>query len=105
MIKDLIGEDEKIIECNENVKSKIFSALAGTSYSVDEINSISDYENNIHHIVALSSGKNGNGNWIDYIDDLKKMFLFMEIEFEKVWMIELKYDCPDDVYTVYVGCR
>ena len=39
MIKDLIGEDEKIIECNENIKSKIFSALAGTSYSVDEMNS------------------------------------------------------------------
>lgn len=54
-------------------------------------------------IIDCHMGKNGNGEWSEYFEDIKKVFKNLKEKFERVWLIKWDCDCADDVSYPMIG--
>lgn len=90
-------------DADKNVEMKIKQICENTPYSIVDLKEVVSYGDNKHYIVCLGGGKNGNGEWVNYFDDLKDTFESLKNEFGKVWLIKLENDCLDDVHYPYIG--
>lgn len=58
-----------------------------------------------HYIATLHGGCNGGGSikrWITYLAIIKKLVKKLLEKFGDVWLLDLKNDCLDDVWTVRI---
>ena len=49
-------------------------------------------------IVEINGGRNGCGNWLDYLKVLTEVFENLHKHFDNVYFLDLKNDCADDVF-------
>ena len=102
--------DEKgeIIDSNTELWNKIDDVITKSlaTYGIQSIRKISDKTIQRHHfVIHLHGGDNGNGDWSDYLMQLKNIFVNLEEVFEKAWIIQIENDCLDDVHEVLIGVR
>lgn len=97
----------KIIE--DDVIDKVTKSLAGCECSNLKLDFVAKVEESEHFVIHLYGGKNGSGQWNEYLVDLLSTFNKLKDEnigsFKEVWLISLKNDCADDVFDVYIGVR
>ena len=106
-IKDLIGEDEELV----SIDNKSLDIIEKFFHNYEEYYKVASIEkvlfgDDVHFIVQLFGGKNGNGDWNDYLFHLNKIFAseyYKKFGVENIWLIQLINDCIDDVHDVYVG--
>ena len=106
-IAQIIGEDEKLVSCAPETINRITECLhLFPNYQISEI-SDAEYQygdtTRRHTIICLFGGKNGSGDWMDYLEDLKNVFQELKKRFVKVWLIKLTNHCPNDVHTIFIG--
>lgn len=104
---DEITKNDKVVDLDTKSKKIItdFFNQHKEYYSLGGIKKIEE-DGDFYFVVSLYGGKNGNGNWDEYLTHLHK--LFVEFDYTKsgikdVWMIKLINDCLDDVHTVFIG--
>lgn len=97
----------KIID--DDVIDKVTKSLAGCECSNLKLDFVAKVEGSEHLVIHLYGGKNGSGQWNEYLVDLLSTFNKLKDEsissFKEVWLISLKNDCADDVFDVYIGVR
>ena len=97
----------KIID--DDVIDKVTKSLAGCDSSNLKLDFVAKVEVSEHLVIHLYGGKNGSGQWNEYLVDLLSTFNKLKDEsiggFKEVWLISLKNDCADDVFDVYIGVR
>lgn len=106
-IKELIGEDEELIELDEKSEKIIVDYLNRflNCHSIQEVQKVA-FGEDYHYVVSLSGGENGKGNWYDYLFHLSKIFVkenYIKTSIQNIWLIRLENDCSDDVHDVYIG--
>ena len=60
-----------------------------------------------HKVIYLHGGKNGDGNWIEYFNDISNIFEKLTIKtlggFKTANLIKWDVDVADDVFCVWIG--
>ena len=58
-----------------------------------------------HTIITYSGGNNsGNSDWQSYLKDINIVFSRLKnLLTDKIWLIDLVNDCPDDVFYLRIG--
>lgn len=94
---------------DDDVITRVTKSLAGCEWSNLKLDFVAKVEESEHFVIHLYGGKNGSGQWNEYLVDLLSTFNKLKEEsigaFKNVWLISLKYDCADDVFDVYIGVR
>ena len=94
---------------DDDVIDKVTKSLAGCEFSNLKLDFVAKVEGSEHFVIHLYGGKNGSGQWNEYLVDLLSTFNKLKDEsiggFKEVWLISLKNDCADDVFDVYIGVR
>lgn len=94
---------------DDDVIDKVTKSLAGCECSNLKLDFVAKVEGSEHLVIHLYGGKNGSGQWNEYLVDLLSTFNKLKDEnigsFKEVWLISLKNDCADDVFDVYIGVR
>ena len=94
---------------DDDVITRVTKSLAGCDQSNLKLYFVAKVEKSEHFVIHLYGGKNGSGQWNEYLVDLLSTFNKLKDEsigaFKKVWLISLKNDCADDVFDVYIGVR
>lgn len=94
---------------DDDVITKVTKSLAGCEWSNLKLDFVAKVEGSEHLVIHLYGGKNGSGQWNEYLVDLLSTFNKLKDEsigaFKNVWLISLKNDCADDVFDVYIGVR
>ena len=94
---------------DDDVIDKVTKSLAGCEFSNLKLDFVAKVEGSEHLVIHLYGGKNGSGQWNEYLVDLLSTFNKLKDEsigdFKEVWLISLKNDCADDVFDVYIGVR
>lgn len=108
MIENEFGEDwVKIEEEDDDVIRQFNHCLNGidnlsTSYIAGVPNP--DVIGNPHYVWGIHGGKNGGGNWIIYMLDLITILVKLNEIFNKVSVLSIRTDIPDDVFDVRIVC-
>lgn len=94
---------------DDDVITRVTKSLAGCECSNLKLDFVAKVEGSEHLVIHLYGGKNGSGQWNEYLVDLLSTFNKLKDEsigsFKEVWLISLKNDCADDVFDVYIGVR
>ena len=94
---------------DDDVLTRVTKSFAGCEWSNLKLDFVAKVEGSEHLVIHLYGGKNGSGQWNEYLVDLLSTFNKLKDEsigaFKKVWLISLKNDCADDVFDVYIGVR
>lgn len=94
---------------DDDVIDKVTKSLAGCECSNLKLDFVAKVEGSEHLVIHLYGGKNGSGQWNEYLVDLLSFINKLKEEsigaFKRVWLISLKNDCADDVFDVYIGVR
>ena len=108
-------------ECTILFKDKIEKCLVGTEddkFKLEYVAEViedetgaslpNEYEGR-RYIALLTAGKNGDGDWIDYLIDAHNIFADLTDPdvggFEKAYMVKWENDCADDVSYLYIGLK
>ena len=102
MIARIKAPHEKMVGCNVNTAVMVLESANALPFWVYEVKDIIAGDSR-HTIIYLSAGKNGPGNWLDYLDDLKSLFVNLNKHFDDVWLIKIKNDVPDDIHDIFIG--
>ena len=62
-------------------------------------------DSQMYYILSLYGGLNGRGQFLFYLEDVAKLVKKLMIRFDRIWLIEWKNDCPDDVFSLKLGMR
>lgn len=82
------------------------NALVGNTSRIRlfEITKVEPYTNYEHQIIHYWGGNNGNSDWANYLDDINFIIRTLQKDLnEKVRLIKLNNDCPDDIFDLYLG--
>lgn len=94
---------------DDDVIDKVTKSLAGCNSSNLKLDFVAKVEGSEHLVIHLYGGRNGSGQWNEYLVDLLSTINKLKDEsigtFKEVWLISLKNDCADDVFDVYIGVR
>ena len=94
---------------DDDVIDKVTKSLVGCESSNLKLDFVAKVEESEHFVIHLYGGKNGSGQWNEYLVDLLSTINKLKDEsiggFKEVWLISLKNDCADDVFDVYIGVR
>ena len=94
---------------DDDVIDKVTKSLECCEWSNLKLDFVAKVEGSEHLVIHLYGGKNGSGQWNEYLVDLLSTFNKLKDEsiggFKEVWFISLKNDCADDVFDVYIGVR
>ena len=92
---------------DDDVITRVTKSLAGCEWSNLKLDFVAKVEKSEHLVIHLYGGKNGSGQWNEYLVDLLSTFNKLKEgsigAFKRVWLISLKNDCADDVFDVYIG--
>lgn len=108
-------------ECTILFKDKIEKCLVGTEddkFKLEYVAEViedetgaslpNEYEGR-RYIALLTAGKNGDGDWIDYLIDAHNIFADLTDPdvggFDKAYMVKWENDCADDVSYLYIGLK
>ena len=108
-------------ECTILFKDKIEKCLVGTEddkFKLEYVAEViedetgaslpNEYEDR-RYIALLTAGKNGDGDWIDYLIDAHNIFADLTDPdvggFEKAYLVKWENDCADDVSYLYIGLK
>lgn len=108
-------------ECTILFKDKIEKCLVGTEddkFKLEYVAEViedetgaslpNEYEGR-RYIALLTAGKNGDGDWIDYLIDAHNIFADLTDPdvggFEKAYMVKWENDCADDISYLYIGLK
>jgi len=98
---------ETWIETNEVAfeLNKVITKGNSSKISIDFIAKVdgSDKEDEngtirLRYILGLSGGLNGSGKWTNYLNDLNGILFKLEMNFDRVYLIDIKNDCADDIF-------
>ena len=106
MIENEFNEDWVKIE-DEDVIRQFNSCLMGTTdLSTSYVAGVPSPEENgnPHYVWGIHGGKNGNGKWIIYMLDLTNIVAKLMEIFNKVSVLSIRTDIPDDVFDVRIVC-
>ena len=92
--------EEKDKEILNTIKGKFPN---GCGLKLNYVAKHKDAEGDLIRIISCYGGKNGHGVWTDYLEQWKNVFQSLSESFGQVWLIELKNDCVDDVFDLYIG--
>ena len=94
---------------DDDVITRVTKSLAGCEWSNLKLDFVAKVEESEHLVIHLYGGRNGSGQWNEYLVDLLSTFNKLKDEsigtFKRVSLISLKNDCADDVFDVYIGVR
>lgn len=102
------NEIREICNSNDPIWNKIDDILTMSlsTYRLKAIRKINDKINkNTYYVIHLHGGYNGNGDWSDYLMQLKNTFVNLEEAFKDAWIIQIENDCLDDVHEVLFGVK
>lgn len=106
MIENEFNEDWVKIEDSELIQ-KFNSCLEDTNdlstYYIAGVPSPEEI-GNPHYVWDIHGGKNGNGNWIVYLLDIVNVVVNLKQIFNKVTVLDIKNDVPDDVFDIRIIC-
>lgn len=73
----------------------------------DEVKNGIYYDKDGTIVIFLYGGRNGDGNWVDYLDGIAKVLVAIEElpEVDLAYVVDLVNDCPDDVFTIRIAVR
>ena len=108
-------------ECTILFKDKIEKCLVGTEddkFKLEYVAEViedetgaslpNEYEDH-RYIALLTAGKNGDGDWIDYLIDAHNIFADLTDPdvggFEKAYLVKWENDCADDISYLYIGLK
>lgn len=108
-------------ECTILFKDKIEKCLVGTEDNKfkleyvaevieDEIGASlpNEYEGR-RWVALLTAGKNGDGDWIDYLIDAHNIFVDLTDPdiggFDKAYLVKWENNCADDISYLYIGLK
>lgn len=108
-------------ECTILFKDKIEKCLVGTEddkFKLEYVAEViedetgaslpNEYEDR-RYIALLTAGKNGDGDWIDYLIDAHNIFADLTDPdvggFNKAYLVKWENDCADDVSYLYIGLK
>ena len=108
-------------ECTILFKDRIEKCLTGTEddkFKLEYVAEViedetgaslpNEYEDR-RYIALLTAGKNGDGDWIDYLIDAHNIFADLtDLDvggFEKAYLVKWENDCADDVSYLYIGLK
>lgn len=94
---------------NGPVVTRITKCLEDTANSNLKLDFVASVEDQSHYIICCNGGKNGSGNWNEYLVDLFYVVNKLQDKdhggFEKAWLLSLKNDPADDLFIVYLAAR
>ena len=102
MIARIIAPHEKMVGCNVNTAGMVLESANALPFRVHGVKDIIARDSR-HTIIYLSAGKNGPGNWLDYLDDLKSLFVNLNRYFDDAWLVKIDNDVKDDVHDIFIG--
>lgn len=108
-------------ECTILFKDKIEKCLDGTEddkFKLEYVAEViedetgaslpNEYEGR-RYIALITAGKNGDGDWIDYLIDAHNIFADLTDPdvggFEKAYLVKWENDCADDISYLYIGLK
>lgn len=108
-------------ECTILFKDKIEKCLVGTEddkFKLEYVAEViedetgaslpNEYEDR-RYIALLTAGKNGDGDWIDYLIDAHNIFADLTDPdvggFNKAYLVKWENDCADDISYLYIGLK
>lgn len=108
-------------ECTILFKDRIEKCLVGTEDNKFKLEYVAEviedetgaslpneYEDR-RYIALITAGKNGDGDWIDYLIDAHNIFADLTDPdvggFEKAYLVKWENDCADDVSYLYIGLK
>ena len=94
---------------NGPLVTRITKCLEGNTNSDLKLDFVASVEGQSHYVVRCSGGKNGSGNWNEYLVDLLSTVNKLQNKdyggFEKAWLLNLENDPADDIFTVQLAVR
>ena len=94
---ECIGHKTKVFKDFEKIVSK-----ASTSRSKLSLGEVAKVKGTDHYVAMVYGGLNGKGDWNNYFKDLTKFIGSFDYD---IWLIDIKNDCADDVFTARLGFR
>lgn len=108
-------------ECTILFKDRIEKCLVGTEdnrFKLEYVAEViedetgaslpNEYEDR-RYIALITAGKNGDGDWIDYLIDAHNIFTDLIDPdvggFEKAYLVKWENDCADDISYLYIGLK
>lgn len=92
----------KCVDAFNKVKSKYyFKSGDDKTYALREISFA--VEKHGTNVIKVWGGYNGQNDWSDYFDALKELFKKLNENGIRAWVIDIKNDCPDDVFDARIG--
>ena len=90
----------------EELWRKFETAILDTSLDDTKLQFFNIIENKeTYSVVEVTSGLNGDGDWENYLNDLKILVSSLKKQFEKVYLIKIINDCLDDVFYAEIGVK
>ena len=95
--------DEKLIDCVE----ACFRGSKENKFCVDSLSEVigNDNKGTNAYIIEASAGKNGPGDWIEYLADMISIMNKLKKNFNDVYLLDWKNDCPDDVSYIRIVAK
>ncbi len=104
-IRDIVIRDicEKHHLIYSHLVNETIHSIGDIRYGYDD-----DDEPDYSHMIITfyggdNSGTGDKGKWVRYLTAIKELVESLETEFDKVWLIKLDVDCPDDVFSVQIA--
>lgn len=108
-------------ECTILFKDRIEKCLVGTEDNKFKLEYVAEviedetgaslpneYEDR-RYIALITAGKNGDGDWVDYLADAHNIFTDLIDPdvggFKKAYIVKWKNDCADDISYLYLGLK
>lgn len=101
MCNNMLNEGQKTSKLFKKIENKL-NFKNSSNLKLCKIQKIKDkFTKEIHYIAEIYGGLNGNGEWVDYLDDIQ----YILVKIPNSWIVDLSCDCADDVWTLKVGFR
>ena len=100
-------------DVTEEYKDRIKKCLEGTKENNFSLGYVAKpivlVENNKHLVLYIHGGKNGSGEWKDYLQDTYNIFSKLTNKdignFSEAYLVDWKVDVADDVFDMWVGVK
>ena len=94
---------------NGDIVTRVTRCLEGCEWSGLQLDFVAKVEGFEHKVIHLWGGRNGSGEWNKYLVDMLSFINKLKDEsigqFKNAYVISLKNDCADDVFSLYIGVR
>lgn len=92
---------------DSDVINQFKNCLEGTDISFDYLASVpvATPSTPPHYVFGIHGGKNGSGQWNEYLVDLLSTVNKLKKIFDRVAILSINTDIPDDVFDVRIVCR